>query len=135
MPNSIQLSLQGEVNSGGTTGRRGSSRDISIVVHQPWGDSCFSIYQISWIKMKKSDFCKLKPSVNRNFVYHLHTFLGFCQVHFYDFVANSAWKSFSTFQSTLTSQRSSLSWYFFGRLLHLSLKFRLSKMSRNETPS
>ena len=47
MPNSIQLSLQGEVNSGGTTGRRGRSRDISIVVHQPWGDSCFSIYQIS----------------------------------------------------------------------------------------
>ena len=41
-------------------------------------------------KNEKSDFCKLKPSVNRNFVYNLQTFLGFCQVHFYDFVANSA---------------------------------------------
>ena len=56
MRNSIQLSPQGEVNSGGTTGRRGRSIDISIVVHQPWGDSCFSIYQISWIKMKKVTF-------------------------------------------------------------------------------
>ena len=56
----------------------------------PEGDSCFSIYQISWIKMKKVTFCKLKTSLSRNFVYNLQTFRGFCQVHFYDFVANSA---------------------------------------------
>ena len=31
---------------------------ISSAVHRPWaeGDSCFSIYQISWIKLKKSNF-------------------------------------------------------------------------------
>ena len=34
---------------------------------------------------------------------------------------------------TLTSQSSSLSWLLFVRLLHLTLKFHLSKMSRNET--
>ena len=56
----------------------------------PEGDSCFSIYQISWIKMKKVTFCKLKTSLSRNFVYNLQTFRGFCQVHSYDFVANSA---------------------------------------------
>ena len=57
----------------------------------PEGDSCFSIYQISWIKVKKiSNFCKLKTSLSRNFVYILKTFGEFCQVHFYDFVANSA---------------------------------------------
>ena len=33
------------------------------------GVSCFSIYQISWIKMKKVTFCKLKTSLSRNFVY------------------------------------------------------------------
>ena len=54
------------------------------------GDSGFGIYQISWIKMKKLTFCKLKTSLSRNFVYNLKTFRGFCQVHFYDFVANSA---------------------------------------------
>ena len=76
------------------------------------GDSCFRIYQISWIRMKKVTFCKLKTSLRRNFVYNLQTFRGFCQVHFYDLVANSA---------CMTA--------FF------SLQFRLSKMSRNETPS
>ena len=54
------------------------------------GDSCFGIYQISWIKMKKVTFGKLKTSLSRNFVYNLKTFRGFCQVHFYDFVGNSA---------------------------------------------
>ena len=39
------------------------------------------------------------------------------------------------YQSALTSQRQSLSWYLFVRLLHLSLKLCLSKMSLNETPS
>ena len=40
--------------------------------------------------MKKVTFCKLKSSLNRNFVYNLQTFREFCQVHFYDFVADSA---------------------------------------------
>ena len=58
-------------------------RCISSSVHRPWGgDSCFSIYQISWIKLKKVTFCKLKKSLSRNFVYNLQTFREFCQVHF-----------------------------------------------------
>ena len=56
----------------------------------PDGDSCFSIYQISWIKMKRVSFGKLKTLLSRNFIYNLQTFRGFCQVNFYDFVANSA---------------------------------------------
>ena len=56
----------------------------------PEGDSCFSIYQISWIKMKKVTFCKLRTSLSRNFIYNLQTFQGFCQLLLNDFVANSA---------------------------------------------
>ena len=40
--------------------------------------------------MKKVTFCKLKTSLSRDFVDNLQTFRGFCQVHFYDFVADSA---------------------------------------------
>ena len=47
----------------------------------PDEDSCFSIYQISWTKMKKGTFCKRK---------NVQTFLEFWLVHFYDFVANTA---------------------------------------------
>ena len=115
--------------------RDGKRRGIYLALFiDPERHSCFSIYQISWIKMKKRTFCKLKRSLSRNLVYNLQTFRGLCQVHFCDFVANSAGKSFSTYQSTLTSQSSSLSWYLFVRLLHLSLKFRLPKMSSNEMP-
>ena len=58
----------------------------------PKGDSCFSTYQISWIKMKKITYCKLKTSLSRNFVYNIYkvTFRGFCQVILTTFVANSA---------------------------------------------
>ena len=52
----------------------------------PEGDSCFTIYQISWIKMKNVTFCKF----SRNFVYKLQTFRGFLQMRFYVFVANYA---------------------------------------------
>ena len=52
------------------------------------GDSCFSIYQISWIKL----LCKLKTSYSRKFVHNLQTFRGSCQVRFYDLVTNSAKK-------------------------------------------
>ena len=49
----------------------------------PEGDSCFSIYQIIWIKLKKkATFCKLKTSHSTNFVYNLQTFRVFCEVHF-----------------------------------------------------
>ena len=47
---SIQLSPEGEVNSGGYIQRREASRYISIALHRSEGDSCFSIYQIRWIK-------------------------------------------------------------------------------------
>ena len=49
---SIQLSPEGEVNSGGYIPRREASR-YSIyppLFTDPEGDSCFSIYQIRWIK-------------------------------------------------------------------------------------
>ena len=48
----------------------------------PEGDSCFSIYPISWIKMKKVIFCKLKTSLAMNFLYNLQIFRGIFQVHF-----------------------------------------------------
>ena len=61
-----------------------------VLFTYPEGDSCFSIYQISWKKkMKKVTFCKLQTSLGRNLIYNLQTFLEFCQGHFYDFVANS----------------------------------------------
>ena len=49
----------------------------------PERDSCFSIYQISWIKKKKVTFRKLKTSLSRNFVYNISrilssAFLRFC---------------------------------------------------------
>ena len=48
----------------------------------PEGDSCFSIYQISWIKTKKKNFLQIKNvTYSRNFVYNLQTFRGFCQAH------------------------------------------------------
>ena len=34
----------------------------------PEGDSCFSIYQISWIKIKKGIFSKLEKSLTRKLV-------------------------------------------------------------------
>ena len=97
----------------------------------PGGDSCFSIYQISWIKLKKVTFCKLKTSHGRNSVYNLQTF----QVHFTILLQIEHENNFLPNQWTPRSQSSSLSWYLFVRLLHLSHKFRLPEMSRNETPS
>ena len=67
------------MNSCGYIARREGSSSIT----DPEGDSCFRIYQISWIKMKIVTICKLKTSFRRNFVYNF-------QVQFYDFVANSA---------------------------------------------
>ena len=54
--NSIQLSPEGEVYSGGVIYRDAKSRGIYLALStDPAGDSCFSIYQISWIKMKKGN--------------------------------------------------------------------------------
>ena len=78
------------MNSGGIY-QGAKRRGIYLaLLTDPEGDSCFSVYQISWIKMKKVTFCKLKTSLSRNFIYNLQNFRGFCRVHFYDFVANSA---------------------------------------------
>ena len=55
--NSIQLSPEGEMNSGcWYIPSREVSRYISSAMNRPEGDSCFSIYQISWIKIKKKLF-------------------------------------------------------------------------------
>ena len=49
--NDIQLFPEREVNSGGYTPRREASRYIyPPLFTDPEGDSCFSIYQIRWIK-------------------------------------------------------------------------------------
>ena len=54
------------------------------------GDSCFSIYQISWIKIRKVTFVQKR----RHLVKSLITF----QLTIYDFVANSVRSFFSTDQ-------------------------------------
>ena len=72
----IQLSSEGEVNKGGNKG-------IYLALFtDSEGDRCFSIYQTSWIKLKKVNFCKLQTSLGRDFVHNLRTFRGFCPVHF-----------------------------------------------------
>ena len=48
MSDTVQLSPEGEVNNGGV-------EVYLALVSDPDGDSCFSIYQISWIKLKKSN--------------------------------------------------------------------------------
>ena len=84
--NIIQLSPKGEVNSGGyIIPRCKASRYISSAVHRPWEVGCFCIYQVSWRKMKKVTFCKLKMSLSRNFVYNLQTFWVYCQEYFFQF--------------------------------------------------
>ena len=65
----------------------------------PEGDGCFSIYQISWIKVKKELFV----NKGRHFAgVCLRTFLSIDSVSgiifSYDFVANSARNVFSTDQ-------------------------------------
>ena len=51
MINSIQLSPEGKVDSGGYKPRHETSRYIYVSLFtDPQGDGCFSIYQIRWIK-------------------------------------------------------------------------------------
>ena len=70
----IQLSPEGDVNIDRDAKRRG--RYLALFT-DPEGDSCFSIYQISWIKLKKSNVWKSKTSLSRNFVYNVQTFRRF----------------------------------------------------------
>ena len=59
----IQLFAEGEVNSGGYTPRREASRYISTYIFtDPEGDSCFSIYQIRWIKNAASLMATISSS-------------------------------------------------------------------------
>ena len=108
--------------------RREASRCISSAVHRPWGGFLFLFYPISWIKMKKITFCKLKTSLSTYFVYNLQTFRGFCQVIFTTFVANSASKYF--FYLPVKTEKPK----FFAFLVFLCttasfiVKFRLPKM-------
>ena len=62
----IQLSPEGEVNSGGGyIPRREASRYVyPPLFTDPEGDSCFSIYQIRWIKKTLLQFLLLKLSRN-----------------------------------------------------------------------
>ena len=52
----------------------------------PEGDSCSSIYQISWIKMKKVTFCKLKTSLRRNFILQFTNILAILSIAFLQFL-------------------------------------------------
>ena len=53
----IQLSPAGDVNIDRDAKRRG--RYLALFT-DPEGDSCFSIYQISWIKLKKKERLEIK---------------------------------------------------------------------------
>ena len=69
----IQLSPEGEVISG-VIYQDAKHRGIYLALFtDPGGDSSFSTYQISWIKVKKVTFCKLKTSLSGNFDYNLRT--------------------------------------------------------------
>ena len=126
----IQLSPEGDVNIDRDAKRRG--RYLALFT-DPEGDSCFSIYQISWIKLKKSNVWKSKTSLSRNFVYNVQTFRGF----FFNciFTILSQIQHENHFLPTSQHWQAKGRRFLFVRLLHLSLKLRLSKMSRNETPS
>ena len=60
------------MNSGVYVYRDAKHRDINLAPFtDPEGDSCFIIYQISWIKMKTSNYLKIKKVTRGNFVYNL----------------------------------------------------------------
>ena len=62
-----------------------------MLLTDPEGDSCFTIHQVSWIKLKKVTFCRLKTSLSRHFVYNnIDNISVILLGAFYDFVANLA---------------------------------------------
>ena len=100
---------------------------------EPEGDSSFSIFtkSVGW-KWKKKKLVNKRRHLVRVFLRcKLKVFRG---SFFYDFVAKSVRNFFSTDQLTSTSQILSLSWYLLEQLLHLPLKFHLTKLSGNEKP-
>ena len=106
------------MNSGGYIPRHKVSRYISSAVHQPWkGSSCFSINQISWIKIKTELFVIKRRHLGR-ICLHLN---GQCfGITFYDFVTNSVIIDKLNFVSFLV--------FLLVQLLHLPLKFHLSTL-------
>ena len=96
----------------------------------PEGDSCFSIYQISWKKIKKELFVNKRRHLARvclrcNWQCFRNHFLWFCCKFS---------KKFFFYQPVNTSPILSLSRYLLVQLLHLSLTFYLSKLLRNGKP-
>ena len=73
----LQLSPDGKVNSGGIY-RDAKCRGIYLALFtDPDRDSCFSNYQIGWIKNeKKVPFCKLKMSLNRKSFFTIYKHSG-----------------------------------------------------------
>ena len=94
--NSIQLSHEGEVNSGVVINRDAKPRGIYLALFtDPEMDSCFSIYQISWKTWKKKLlFGKLTTSLSRNFIYNLQTFRGILISTFLPFCCKCGMKIF-----------------------------------------
>ena len=66
----IQLSPEGEVNSGGYTYLDASRLGIyPPLFTDPEGDSCFSIYQIRWIKKNASSISSSKTFAKRRAIF------------------------------------------------------------------
>ena len=66
--NSIELYAEGEVNGGGYKYRDMKHRGIYLSLFtDPEGDSCFSIYQISLIKMKKRHLVGILLTIYKHF--------------------------------------------------------------------
>ena len=70
--------------------RREASRDLSSAIYlalwtNPEGDNCFSIYQISWRKIKKEIFVKKDVTLLQFVFFSIDSVSG---IIFYDFVAN-----------------------------------------------
>ena len=85
--------------------------------------------------MKKVTFCKLKTSLSRNFVYNLQTFRGFCQVHFMILLQIQHENNLLPNNEHRQAKVCRFLGICLYDLLHLSHKFGLPKMSRNEKPS
>ena len=100
---------------------------------EPEGYSCFSTYQISWIKINKKEiFCTQNTFLD----WSLLSFNWQCSGdYFYNFLANPV-RKFFFFRpvNRLSSKLLSLFRYLLVQMLHLPLKLHLSKLSRKETP-
>ena len=93
--------------------------------------------KISWIKLKKLTFCKLKTSLIRNFVYILQTFRGFCQVHFTILFQNKFSMKIIFYQPVNTHKPKFVAFLVFvcTTASFIAQISSSQKMSRNGTPS